>query len=429
MNGVSTKRIVASALVILLGTFVFGGLVSAEPLSDGVQGWKGIIQFEAGTGPALKSALVRGVGGAVEKDLDALDMAIVNLPNEAAANGLAHAKGVLQVEADSIKTFCGQTLPWGVDRIDADQVWNVSKGTQGAGVNVAVLDTGIDTNHPDLAANLAGKYSCVNTDPENVEDTNGHGTHCSGIIAAMNNEIGVVGVGPEINLYMVQVSRKSTIAESAIIEGINWCIATHTDSDPDNDIQVMSMSFGGGYSVNEDNALQDAYNEGIVLVAAAGNERRAVIFPAALPNVIAVSATNASDQFAYFSNFGPEIDLAAPGVSILSTYLNDGYATMSGTSMACPHVAGAAAMVIASGIRDTNDNERINDEVEARLKDTAEDIGLPSEQQGAGLVDVEQAVLGNAKPQPAIAVKVDQISFSGKKKRPELLPLDQDPGQ
>ncbi len=398
MNWMSTKRIIAMTLAILLGIFVSGGLVSAAPLPGGELGWKGIVQFEAGTGPALKSALVRGVGGVVEKDLDALNMAIVNLPNEAAANGLAHAKGVLQVEADSIKTYCEQSLPWGVNRIDADLVWNDPKGTRGAGVNVAVLDTGIDTNHPDLAANLADKYSCVNAITSNVEDLNGHGTHCSGIIAAVNNTVGVVGVGPEIDLYMVQISRKSTISETDIIEGINWCIATHRDIDPDNDIQVMSMSFGGGYSSGEADALETAYNEGIVLVAAAGNESGAVIYPAALPNVIAVSATDSSDRFATFSNFGTAIDLAAPGVSIYSTYLNDGYATMSGTSMACPHVAGAAAMVIASGINDNNRNGRINDDVEARLKETAEDIHLSVLQQGAGLVDVEKAVLGTVNP-------------------------------
>ena len=409
-------RLTAFASILLLCLAMLGSVAAAAPEPAENPGWEGIVQFEKGLNPTARAALIRAFGGEVESDLAALDMAIVKLPDQAVANGLAKAQGILQVEADSIKTFSADTVPWGVDRIDADLVWNADGGNKGAGVNVAVLDTGIDTDHPDLVGNLQGRYSCVNTDILNVEDSNGHGTHCSGIIAADNNGSGITGVGPDINLYMVQVSARSTIKETDIVEGINWCVGTCTDGISGNDIQVMSMSFGGGYSEAEATALQAAYDQSIVLVAAAGNESGAVIYPAALGTVIAVSATDSADKFAYFSNYGPEIDFAAPGYSIYSTYLRGGYTTMSGTSMACPHVAGVAALVIASGkVADTNNGAYV-EAVTQRMKATAEDISLTAEQQGAGLIDAERAVLGDLTPPPVPTIMhVESIEFAGRK--------------
>ncbi|MBI4188497.1 MAG: S8 family peptidase [Chloroflexi bacterium] len=391
--GQRMKFVAVVGLVLILTLGLAGGVLAAgRPDGAGELRWTGVVAFEDGVNLPAKQRLIDNAGGVIDKELEALDFAVVFLPNEAAARALEKARGVRWVEADSYRYYDAQPLPWGVNRIDAEVAWT---GSTGAGVNVAVLDTGIDFDHPDLVANFEGGYSAVNRNTSNVNDVNGHGTHTSGTIAAVNNDIGVVGVAPQADLWMVQISKGSRIKLTDIVKGINWCLGTLTDTNPDNNIQVMSMSFGGGYSQSEDDALLKAYNAGIVLVASAGNANGGpVSYPAALPYVVAVSAVDSNNQIASFSSVGDQVDLAAPGVSITSTYLNGGYATMSGTSMAAPHVSGVAALIIASGITDTNGNGRINDEVVDRLKTTAENIGLTSQQQGAGLVDAEKAVLG-----------------------------------
>lgn len=275
-----------------------------------------------------------------------------------------------------------QALPWGVDRIDAEKVW---KKNQGEGVNVAIIDTGIDPDHPDLVTSIEGVFSAIPPNPSTVDDHYGHGTHVAGTIAAVNNEIGVVGVGPQIDLWIIRASAGGILLLSDLLEAYQFCIDSWFDSDPNNNIQVMSMSYGGGYSEVEDDMLQIAWNTGIVLVAAAGNEGSDVIFPAALPNVIAVSAMNMEDEVTSWSNRGPEIDLAAPGSRITSTYLRGTYATWSGTSMATPHVSGAAALAIARHPRMTNA------EIVQLLFDRAEDLGEPGFDiyYGYGLTDVQ----------------------------------------
>ena len=259
-----------------------------------------------------------------------------------------------------------QILPWGVDRIDAEEVW---RRNEGEGINVAVIDTGVDPDHPDLMANIEGKYSAIPPNIHTVDDRYGHGTHVAGTIAAISNEIGVVGVGPKIDLWIVKASAGGILLLKDLLESYDFVINTWFDDDPNNNIQVVSMSYGGGYSAPEAEMLQKAWDIGIILVAAAGNEGGAVIYPAALPFVIAVSAMNIDDQITGWSNSGPEIDLAAPGSGITSTYLRGGYATWSGTSMATPHVSASAALAIASHPRMTSQ------EIVQLLFDKAEDLG------------------------------------------------------
>jgi hypothetical protein len=380
-------RLIAVAGLVLMLTFgLAAGAVAAEPEPAGGLRW--IVQFEDEVNWPAKQRILDNAGGVLEEELEALDMAIVFLPSKAAARGLHKEKGVRWVEEDSYKHYHLQPKPWGVDRIDAEEVW---PGNTGDGVNVAMLDTGIDTDHLDLAENLEGRYSAVNRDTSNVEDKNGHGTHTAGIIAALNNDFGVVGVGPAIDLYAVQISRGTRIRLSDILEGINWCIGTLSDSNPDNNIQVMSMSYGGGYSSAEASALKAAYEAGIVLVSSAGNASGgAVSYPAALDWVIAVSAVDKDDQIASFSSTGPDVELAAPGVSIYSTYKGGSYAALSGTSMACPHVSGVAALYIASNPGSTPEQVRL------ALQTSAEDLGATGKDNlyGYGLVDAENAVLG-----------------------------------
>ena len=250
-------------------------------------------------------------------------------------------------------------------------------------LKLAVVDTGIDLDHPDLAVNIKGGVNTIQT-WQSADDDNGHGTHVAGIVAALNNAIGVVGVGPDIDLYAVKVlNRRGSGYVSDIIEGLDWVIS--------NNIDVVNMSLGTSSDVQAfHDAVIVAKNAGIVIVAAAGNSgpsNNSVIYPAKYSEVVAVSATNSTDGQPSWSSRGPEVDLAAPGESIYSTYRGGGYRTLSGTSMATPHVAGAAALVLATHLG-FNPSQ-----VQAHLQSTAELLsGLTFNQQGSGLVDVEAAV-------------------------------------
>ncbi|MBC7336503.1 MAG: S8 family peptidase, partial [Clostridia bacterium] len=252
-------------------------------------------------------------------------------------------------------------------------------------VKVAVLDTGIDLDHPDLQANIKGGINTIHP-RKSPDDDNGHGTHVAGIIAAADNTVGVIGTAPKAWLYAVKVlDRRGSGYISDIIEGLDWCIR--------NGMQIVNMSFGTATDVPSlHEALVAAYNSGLVLVAAAGNggpQDDTVLYPARYEEVIAVSAVDGTDSIASWSSRGPEVELAAPGVDIYSTFRSGTYRVLSGTSMASPHVAGTAALAIASGITDANDNGRINDEVRERLRLTADDLGEPAKDDlyGYGLVD------------------------------------------
>jgi subtilisin family serine protease len=207
---------------------------------------------------------------------------------------------------------------------------------------------------------------------KNWNDDNGHGSHVAGTAAGLDNDIGVIGVGPAIDLYAIKVLDKNGSGFlSDVIEGIQWAIA--------NGMQVINMSLGTSADIQSfHDAVIAAKNAGLVTVAAAGNSGGAVIFPAAYPEAIAVSATDENNVIASWSSRGPEVDLSAPGVSIYSTYKGTGYATLSGTSMAAPHVTGSAALVLNTsvGLYDVNANGIWDpDEVQTKLQATATDLG------------------------------------------------------
>lgn len=262
-----------------------------------------------------------------------------------------------------------QSLPTGVNRINAE-----NKTNKGAGINVAVIDTGIDLSHPDLKANIVGGKNC--STGLSYTDGNGHGTHVAGTIAAIDNTIGVVGVAPQAKLWSVRVLNNTGSGTwSSVICGIDF--VTSKAPAKGGPITVANMSLGGsGVSDNNcGNTNNDALHKaicksrdaGVTYVVAAGNsaDDAGKFVPAAYDDaVITVSALadsdgqsggtgpatgyGADDTFASFSNYGSAVDLGAPGVSILSTWKGGAYNTISGTSMASPHVAGAAALYIAA---------------------------------------------------------------------------------
>ncbi len=332
--------------------------------------------------------LIKQHGGEIKCVYQIKPAVAVSLPQKA-IDALKKNPKIAFIVPDLEIFTMAETLEWGVDRIDADIVHEYN--IWGTGVKVAIMDTGIDYDHPDLAANYKGGYDFggrlvwQGRNDDDPMDKQGHGTHCAGIVAAVKgNDIGVIGVAPEAYLYAVKVfDDRGNGRYSDVIEGLEWCI-------DNNEIQVISMSFGSAYSAGDPGIepwINAAYDAGILLVGAAGNEGSGVdtvIYPARYTNVIAVAATDNKDDRASWSSTGPDVELAAPGVSIYSTYLGGGYATMSGTSMACPHVAGTAALAIVAGGGD----------VRQRLKDTADDLGAAGRDDlyGYGLVDADEAV-------------------------------------
>ena len=284
----------------------------------------------------------------------------------------------IQVLASTTETLkiASQNIPWGVRKIEAPEAW---KRCQGEGIKVGIIDTGIDLGHPDLKDNIKEAYSVV--DGISADDDNGHGTHVAGIIAALDNDIGVVGVAPKAEIYSVKAFDKMGRGSvSDIIDALQWCV--------ENKVHVINMSFGIGTNSRAlKRAIGAAHRHKIIMVAAAGNSgaRDSVLYPAKYPEVIAVAASDSKDQAADFSSRGPEVNIIAPGVDVSSTYINEEYKNLSGTSMACPHVVGACALLMSiSGTK--------AESVKKAILSTAKDIGLPEETQGVGLVNVSAAV-------------------------------------
>lgn len=293
-------------------------------------------------------------------------------------------------------TVLAETIPLGVSQVKAPPAWDSSRGK---GIRVAVLDTGIDGLHPDLIANYKGGVSFV--PGESPADGNGHGTHCAGTIGAALNGIGVVGVAPAASLYAVKVLSNSGNGNwSWLIAGISWSIA--------NKMRVLSMSLGGGSAPGALEAMCNlAFAKGLLLVAAAGNSGAppagaptSVLFPGRYKNVIAVSAIDSASALAPFSSRGPEVELCAPGVNILSTIPGGGYGLKSGTSMACPHVSGGAA--VAWGAHRFANNVTIWN----LLASTAFNLGPPGWDVnfGYGRIDVDLAA-GALVPPPAVPLR------------------------
>lgn len=311
-------------------------------------------------------------------------------------DGWAHALPADNLVFEGQPSVQAETVPIGVSQIQAVPAWGCSRGR---GIKVAVLDTGIDWNHPDLRPNVRGAVSFV--PGETAMDGNSHGTHCAGTIAAAINGVGVVGVAPQASLYGVKVLANSGSGQfSWIIAGINWAIQ--------NRMHIVSMSLGASSAPAALEAIcNSAFANGVLLVAAAGNagpppagQPTSVGFPGRYRNVVAVAAIDSNNGIAAFSSRGPEVEICAPGVQVLSTVPGGGYGQKSGTSMACPHVAGAAAVVWGAHRFATNV------QIWNLLGAAADNLGNPGWDPlfGYGRVDVDQAALAMA-PAPAVPMR------------------------
>ena len=396
--------------------------VGAGTAAAGVAGVSsaGSAEVNVGIEPGARGTVstAKGKADSVRKQLDFGDVrtVVTGTFSTQAIEALQNNPNVAYVERNGQMQKLAQTLPWGIDRVDADNL--ISGGQTGSGATVAVLDTGIDDDHPDLQANVVGgkafetqcgaesggcRYGGEGYNGNSCNftwsDDDDHGSHVAGTASGVDNTAGVVGVAPGADLLAGKVlTGCGSGSFSAISSGVKWA------ADQGADVINMSLGASSGSSTLKD-ACQYAYDNNVVIVASAGNSgpcTDCVGFPAAYSTVVAVSATTPSDSLAGYSSTGTNVELAAPGgasdgsnsTSVLSTIPpesdsdGEGYAYFNGTSMASPHVAGAAAQVVAE--TSLTDNQKIIDQ----LKSTAENIGLSSSESGAGLVDPEAAVGG-----------------------------------
>ncbi|HEY0532664.1 MAG TPA: S8 family peptidase [Actinoplanes sp.] len=267
---------------------------------------------------------------------------------------------------------------WDLQRLHATTAWQKSTG---AGVTVAVLDTGVDASQPDLAGQVLPGYDAIAHGGTADSDPNGHGTHVAGTIAALTgNRVGVGSIAPDAKILPIRVmDADGNGYMSAAADGIVYAT--------DHGAGVINMSFSANTQVDAVTAaVAYARGKGVVVIAAAGNDRQAgspVAYPAATDGVIAVAATNQKDQVADFSTAGSYVDLAAPGTDILSTWPQNTIKAMSGTSMAAPHVSAIAALIVAK------DPTLTPDLVEKVLERSAQDLGAPGrdDDYGYGRVD------------------------------------------
>lgn len=415
------NRTAAALGIITLSVLPFLSLAGPAQAAETPQ--RLIVTFDPGV--AVDRAAVERAGATPLTGLGLVNGVVVTAPSQVVAHKLAQLNGVAEVTEDArvriaapqrcspwpackegTTTAPAQTLPWGVDRVDAEKAWSASRGT---GVNVAVIDTGIEKTHADLAINVEGGVNFVKgpgpawkaPDTNAWNDDHGHGTHVAGTVGAVDNSTGVVGVAPEADLYGVKVLDSSGSGyASDVVLGIEWSI--------NNRMQVINLSLAEDSHVQ---ALQDAVDKaaaaGIVVVAAAANSgdgdatTNNVLWPARYDSAIAVSATDSNDVIAKFSSDGPEVEIAAPGVNVLSTTRGGGYGTMSGTSMATPHVAGVVAQMLAAKVvpaaADTDNSGALSaTEVRLYLQATADDLGGAGRDvfYGYGLADAQEAVTG-----------------------------------
>jgi subtilisin family serine protease len=353
-----------------------------------------LIAFNNQPGPHERALIVRN-GGDITHEYTIVPAFAVSIP-EKAIQGLSRNKNISAIEPDGVFTLITPTSDdqaaltneltstWGVGHIKSDYAH--SRSHFGAGVKVAVIDTGIDYTHPEFATVYKGGYNFINR-TSNPMDDNNHGTHVAGTIAAAKNGIGVVGVSPHIELYALKVFGADGSANySDIIAAIDWSVR--------NGIHIANHSYGS--SQDPGTVVRQAYDNaavaGVLHIAAAGNSGRAngrgdnVNFPARYESVVAVAATDKNNARASFSSTGPAVAIAAPGVGIPSTITNNRYASYNGTSMASPHVAGVAALL--KGMNPSLTPTAISE----ILRNSAIRLGS-SDLFGAGLVDVRNATI------------------------------------
>lgn len=398
--------------LMAVGTRAEGTTREGEPVLDEDPGGRDYVAgellatFGEGVGPGAKEEAAEAVGGNLELDLtpdvpaapathlvsfDAIKARAQETGGSdqreralaAEKRALDARPGVVSVDYNYVRTrdlrpndprFGGQ---WGLAKTGFPSAWDRSKGLY---LKVGVIDSGVDTSHPDLAGKVADQRDFAQGDVR-AQDTVGHGTAVSGVVAAgTNNASGVAGACFRCRLLVAKDGGQRPV-DSWSIKGIYWAAA--------NGAKAINIS-SGGYARSEayEAAVDYAVSRGAVVVASAGNDATdQPRYPAAYDNALSVVATNRGDARASFSNYGPTVDLAAPGVDVLSTRLGGGYSYASGTSFAAPHVAALAGLVRHQGLT--------AQQARAAIEDSAADLGAPG----------RDSVYGNGRIRAGAAVR------------------------
>ena len=378
---------------------------AAQEGTDGLEGGEDyaaarlIVTYEEGTPEAEEEGAVEEVAGEVREEISPLDAEVIALPEvaderpgEAREDALEQARqklqdepGVEDVSYDYVRKPSykpnDDKFPeqYGLNKARLPQAWGNDRGDDGDGVRIAVVDTGIDARHPDLKRKISAQADFVDDDRVAEDDAVGHGTHVAGIAAATtNNRTGIAGGCPDCKLVVAKALTDRGGFDSNIAESIIWSA--------DRGAKVINLSFGGPEPARIlKEAVNYAHKKGAVVVAAAGNTGEELReYPAAYPRVIAVAATDARDRRAFFSSSGRYVDVAAPGVDILST-VPGGYASYSGTSFSSPHVAALAGLLAGEG--------RSKKQIRRNILSTAQDLGPRGRdpEYGTGRIDASRA--------------------------------------
>ena len=418
-----TRPVLAALAVVVLIGSALAAPVAARPADQAST--KVIVTFRDRPGPAAIDA-VTAAGGEIRFQYRLIPAVAATMPAAAVA-GLERNPLVKAVEPDAkitVQDHAPNTgiaeleAAWGVEHIGAGQVH--AAGNTGAGVKVGVIDTGIDENHPDLVGRVVGGYDFINLDDDPMDDY-GHGTHVAGSLAGNRGNGGVVGVAPSVELYSYKVLAANGEGDySHLIAALERAVL-------EDDVDMVNMSLGGSEeSVAMEAAVEAAYAQGLIMVAASGNVLTfyeyifgcPVRVPAKYPEVFATTYTNENDALTGPSCTGPEVDFASPGDLIYSSVPSgtcpmcaaSGYYTASGTSMASPHLAGTVALVLSEGITNSGQAWTLADDVKEHLCDnTSVGFGVlttPIPQNdpryaqyfGCGVTDANKALLTNPPP-------------------------------
>ncbi|MFN2143912.1 MAG: S8 family serine peptidase, partial [Anaerolineales bacterium] len=319
--------------LVLVSTLVVLMLATTLPAMGAPEKVRVFVEFAPGAKGKVQQ-LLNQEGAEFHYTFDDLNSFVVSLP-EAALKGLAKNPNVVEIEEDvprypikstaveaavgtaalwsDVTAYDGaEVLPWGVQAVQAPQAWDAAVPATGAGVTVCIIDTGYFQDHEDLKDSIGGT---AQLDAPYTTDGYGHGSHVAGTIAAIDNEIGVIGVSPDVDLYIVKYfgnDGAATFASDLIAAG-NDCAA--------NGANIISMSLGGGRSSRrEERAFDSLYADGILSIAAAGNDGNSVLsYPASYGSVVSVAALNSNEEWADFSQYNSAVEIAAPGVNVLST--------------------------------------------------------------------------------------------------------------